>query len=426
MRRVAVTGIGVISPLGNDCEEFFDNLARGRSGIVRLPAPAHVRMPANPASKTAGPISAVRCRSMARAFSPPAAAHAGSGQPVRAGGGRRSRARCRSGVRGHDRQRAGVFIGTGMGGAQTTDEGYFTLYAEGSDRVKPYSVLMAMTNAAASWIGIEYGLTGPNLTYSTACSSSAVAIGEAARRIAGGEVDMMIAGGTEAPLNLWDAGRLGCVEDAGHRRSARSRRIVQAVCQGPDGPGAGRRRRHRGAGRLGACAARGAHIHAELAGYGFCTDASHITRPTVEGQAAAMRRALESAAMQPEDIGYINAHGTATLANDTVETAAIKQVFGARAFRIPVSSTKSMHGHLLGAAGALEFVAAVLALERQVIPPTINLQVPDPECDLDYVPGRPEPGSNSLLRCRTRLRSAAPTPSSFAARSDTMRRSDGP
>jgi 3-oxoacyl-[acyl-carrier-protein] synthase II len=138
--------------------------------------------------------------------------------------------------------------------------------------------------------------------------------------------------------------------------------------------------------------ARGAHIHAELAGYGLCSDASHITRPTVEGQAAAMRRALESAAMQPEDIGYINAHGTATLANDAVETGAVKQVFGARAFRIPVSSTKSMHGHLLGAAGALEFVASVLALERQIIPPTINLDLPDPECDLDYVPGEARAG----------------------------------
>jgi 3-oxoacyl-[acyl-carrier-protein] synthase II len=137
---------------------------------------------------------------------------------------------------------------------------------------------------------------------------------------------------------------------------------------------------------------RGARIHAELVGYGLCTDASHITRPTVEGQAATMRRALESAALQPEDIGYINAHGTATLANDAVETAAIKEVFGAHAFRIPVSSTKSMHGHLLGGAGALEFVAAVLALERRVIPPTINLDVSDPECDLDYVPGKARAG----------------------------------
>ena len=286
-----------------------------------------------------------------------------------------------------DRHRAGVFLGTGMGGALSTDDGYFTLYAEGSERVKPYMVLMAMTNAAASWIGIEYGLTGPNLTYSTACSSSAVAIGEAARRIGAGEVDVMLAGGAEAPLSYgtlvaWDALRTLAIEDP---------RNPAASCK----PFA----KDRTGLVLGEGAAvvvledwqraqdRGARIYAELAGYGLCTDASHITRPTVEGQAAAMRRALESAALQPGDIGYINAHGTATLANDAVETAAIKEVFGARAFRIPVSSTKSMHGHLLGAAGALEFVAAVLALTRHVIPPTINLDVPDPECDLDYVPG---------------------------------------
>jgi 3-oxoacyl-[acyl-carrier-protein] synthase II len=255
---------------------------------------------------------------------------------------------------------------------------------------------MAMNNAPASWIGIEYGLNGPNLTYSSACSSSAVAIGEAARRIVSGDVDMMIAGGTEAPLTYgtltaWDA--LKTLASADPEDPAASCKPFAKDRTGLVlGEGAAvvileewQRAR-----------ARGARIHAELVGYGLCTDASHITRPTVEGQAAAMRRALQSAAMQPEDIGYINAHGTATLANDAVETAAIKQVFDAHAFRVPVSSTKSMHGHLLGAAGALEFSAAVLALERQIIPPTINLHVPDPECDLDYVPGKARAGAELL------------------------------
>jgi 3-oxoacyl-[acyl-carrier-protein] synthase II len=219
-----------------------------------------------------------------------------------------------------------------------------------------------------------------------------VAIGEAARRIAAGDVTVMIAGGSEAPLNYgtltaWDALRTLATAD-------------------PNEPGASCKpfAKDRTGLVLAEGAAifvleewqhaqeRGARIHAEIVGYGLCADATHITRPSVEGQAAAMRRALESAAMQPDEIGYINAHGTATLANDAVETAAIKDVFGARAFRIPVSSTKSMHGHLLGAAGALEFVAAVLALERQIIPPTINLQMPDPECDLDYVPGEARTG----------------------------------
>jgi 3-oxoacyl-[acyl-carrier-protein] synthase II len=415
LRRVAVTGLGVISPLGNDAGEFFANLARGRSGIVRLPAPdlMHGGKPVleNPRTHVGGAVSfdaaslfpAPRLRMLDRASQ---FALAATAQAVRDAG---------MAFDDTDRDRAGVFIGTGMGGAQTTDEGYFTLYGEGSERVKPYSVLMAMNNAAASWIGIEYGLKGPNLTYSTACSSSAVAIGEAARRILCGDVDVMIAGGTEAPLAYgtlvaWDALKTLASEDP---------RDASASCK----PFA----RDRTGLVLGEGAAivvledwqhaqaRGARIYAELTGYGLCTDAAHITRPTVEGQAAAMRKALEAAAMQGGDIGYINAHGTATLANDAVETAAIKQVFGARAFHIPVSSTKSMHGHLLGAAGALEFVAGVLALARQVIPPTINLQVPDPECDLDYVPGKArsgvEPpammsnsfafgGTNAVLICR--------------------------
>lgn len=286
----------------------------------------------------------------------------------------------------HSQRRAGVFIGTSMGGAQTTDDGYFSLYGENSDRVQPYNVLRAMNNAAAAWIGIEYGLCGPNFTYSTACSSSAVAIGEASRRIACGEVDLMIAGGCEAPLTYgtlraWQALKTLASEDT-------------------DGPGASCKpfAKNRTGLVLGEGAAmvvleewqraveRGVIIHAELIGYGLSTDAVHITRPTIDGQAMAMQRALESAAIEAGDIDYINAHGTATLANDAVETAAIKQVFGAHAKRIPVSSTKSMHGHLLGAGGALELLASIFALAHQTLPPTINLKVHDPECDLDYVP----------------------------------------
>jgi 3-oxoacyl-(acyl-carrier-protein) synthase len=284
-----------------------------------------------------------------------------------------------------DRARAGVFVGTGMGGAQTTDEGYHTLYAEGSDRVKPFSVLLAMANAPAAWIALDYQLTGPSLTFSTACSSSAVAIGEAARRIAAGEADVMVAGGAEAPLNFgtlkaWDALRTLATEDA--EDPARS---CKPFAKDRSGLVLGE-----GAAMLvledwERALARGARIRAELAGYGLCTDAGHITRPSVEGQAAAMRLALAGAHMDAGEVGYINAHGTGTQANDAVETAAIKAVFGERAYRIPVSSTKSMHGHLLGAAGALELAACVLALEAGRIPPTINLRVPDPECDLDYV-----------------------------------------
>ncbi|MGZ8274706.1 MAG: beta-ketoacyl-[acyl-carrier-protein] synthase family protein, partial [Burkholderiaceae bacterium] len=392
MRRVAVTGIGVISPLGNDPESFFSNLAGGRSGIVRLAAPTNaaagrpiVELPHKHIGGAAAfdgtsyfPAPKLRMLDRVSQFALVAAAQAIKDSELA--------------LDQMDRQRVGVFLGTGMGGAQTTEDGYYTLYADGSERVKPYTVLLAMTNAAASWIAIEYGLLGPNLTYSTACSSSAVAIGEAARRIAAGDVDVMLAGGSEAPLNYgtlvaWDALKTLATPD-------------------PDDPGASCKpfARDRTGLVLGEGAAmvvleelehaqaRGACVHAEIIGYGLCTDATHITRPSVAGQAAAMRRALDAAAIAPDEIGYINAHGTATLANDAVETAAIKDVFGTQAYRIPVSSTKSMHGHLLGAAGALEFVASVLALERQIIPPTINLHVDDPECDLDYVAGSARSG----------------------------------
>jgi beta-ketoacyl-acyl-carrier-protein synthase II len=378
VRRVAVTGIGVISPLGNDASTFLAALAAGRPGIARLAGKFHERL--------ASPVGAPVAFDAASVFPAPQLrmldrvsqfALAAAAQAIAAAG---------AVLDGLDRRRAGVFVGTGMGGAQTTDESYFTLYSEQSDRLKPFSVLLAMNNAAASWIGIEHELAGPNLTYSTACSSSAVAIGEAARRIASGEADVMIAGGSEAPLNFgtlkaWDALRTLASVDA-HDPSASCKPFARNRSGLVLGEGAAMVvledwQRAQG---------RGAPIVAELAGYGLCTDAAHITRPSVAGQAEAMRLALRAAAMDAAEIGYINAHGTGTQANDSVETAAIKEVFGARAYRIPVSSTKSMHGHLLGAAGALEFAAALLAMRAGVLPPTINLREADPECDLDYVP----------------------------------------
>ncbi|MEO7760708.1 MAG: beta-ketoacyl-[acyl-carrier-protein] synthase family protein [Casimicrobiaceae bacterium] len=383
-RRIAITGLGVISPLGNDVESFFASLVAGRSGIARLPpaldadgtvdlsARAHIGgavLQFDGGALFAAPKLRMLDRVSQFALAATAQAVAASGLSFDS----------------VDRLRAGVHLGTGMGGAQTADDGYHTLYAQRSERVKPYSVLMAMNNAAASWIGIEYGLRGPNLTYSTACSSSAVAIGEAARRITWGECDVMLAGGSEAPLNrgtlvAWDAMKTLAPEDPiDASRSCKPFAKDRAGLVLAEGAAIVVLEEWEHARR------RGAAIHAELTGYGLTTDASHITRPSVDGQASAMKRALDAAGIDATQIGYINAHGTATLANDSVETAAIKRVFGDLAYRIPVSSTKSMHGHLLGAAGALEFVATVLALERGVIPPTINLSIPDPECDLDYV-----------------------------------------
>jgi 3-oxoacyl-(acyl-carrier-protein) synthase len=377
----------VVSPLGNDPDGFFAALCEGRRGVRRLEGGAFDRLGAGvgaPAPFDAAahfPAARVRMLDRVSQFALFAAAQALEGS--------------RGALDAVDRRRAGVFIGTGMGGSETTDEAYHALYAEKSDRLKPFTVLMAMNNAAAAWIGLEYALEGPNLTYSTACSSSAVAIGEAARRVASGEVDVMLAGGAEAPLTFgtlkaWEALRTLAAPD-------------------PQDPGASCRpfSLDRSGLVLGEGAAvvvleewerarsRGAPILAEAVGYGLSTDAAHITRPSVEGQAEAIRRAMAHASLDERDVGYINAHGTGTLANDGVETQAIKAVLGERARSIPVSSTKSMHGHLLGAAGALEYVASVLALTRRTLPPTVNLRVPDPECDLDYVPGKARPAGDA-------------------------------
>ena len=378
MKRVAITGAGIVSALGNDIETFFASLCAGRSGIRRLTSRFPERMTAR--------IGAAVDFDGAAHFPPPKLRMLDRVSQLALAATAQALANSRDALAGLDRARAGVFLGTGLGGAQTTDDGYYTLYGESSDRVKPFSVLMAMNNAAASWIGLDHGLTGPNLTYTTACSSASVAIGEAAKRIARGEADVMLAGGAEAPLNFgtlkaWDALKTLAAEDPDDPAAS-----CKPFAQDRSGLVLGE-----GAAMLvleewGHAVARGAPILGELAGYGLCTDAVHITRPSVEGQARAMALALEDAALSPGDIGYINAHGTGTQANDAVETAAIKQVFGEAARRIPVSSTKSMHAHLLGAAGAVELVAAILAMRRAILPPTINLRRPDPECDLDYVP----------------------------------------
>ena len=391
MKRVAVSGLGVISPLGNDAATFFGALVQGRSGIRRLEGPHAERLGCRiggTAEFDGGahfPAAKLRMLDRVSQF-----ALAAAMQAV---------ADARLDFSAIDKSRAGVFVGTGMGGAQSTDDGYHTLYAEGSDRVKPFTVLMAMVNAPASWIGLEFGLSGPNLTYSTACSSSAVAIGEAARRIASGELDIAIAGGAEAPLNFgtvkaWEALKALATEDKDDP-SASCKPFAKDRSGLVLGEGAAmvilESEEH--------LQRRGGRAHGAVIGYGLTTDAGHITRPAVEGQRDAMARALEDSGIAVDEIGYVNAHGTGTTANDPVETAALKAVLGDHARRIPVSSTKSMHGHLLGAAGALEFVAALLALEKAIAPPTMNLRVPDPECDLDYaaLAARPIPGARAAL-----------------------------
>lgn len=383
-RRVAITGLGVVAPLGNSVDELFGQLAAGRSAIRGLTSPRSERLqsPIGAAADFDGAahFTSVRLRLLDRVSQ---LALVAAGQAI---------GDARLDFATEARERCGVSVGTSMGGVESTDEGYYTLYGECSERIQPFSVLAAMTNAPAAWIGIDYGLSGPNLTYSTACSSSAVAVGEAARRIRCGDVDVMLAGGAEAPLTFgvlraWEAMRTLAAVDP-HDPSASCRPFARTRTGLVLGEGAAfvvlEEWEH--------ALARGAVVHAELSGYGLTSDVVHITRPTVDGQANAMRAALRSAGLGAESIHYINAHGTATLHNDATETAAIKQVFGARAYSIPVSSTKSMHGHLLGAAGALEFVIAVAGLERGIVPPTMHINAPDPECDLDYVANQARSG----------------------------------
>ncbi|MEO6234879.1 MAG: beta-ketoacyl-[acyl-carrier-protein] synthase family protein [Thermomonas sp.] len=376
-RRVAVTGIGIVSPLGNDEATFFDAVKAGHSGIRRLQAPFAARLsnritaPVDFDGSAHFPPPKLRMLDRFSQFALVAAQQAMTDAGLH--------------LSAEQRLRTGVFIGTGNGGSHIIDDGYQSLYAQDATRLPPFTVLTAMQNAAAAWIGIEHGLSGPNMTWSTACSSSAVAIGEAWRRIRDGEADVILAGGSEAPLNFgtlkaWEALRTMASEDSidpatSCKPFARDRTGIvlgegSAILVLEDWEHA---------------LARGARIRGEILGYGLSTDSEHITRPTVAGQARTMQLALESAGLQADAIAHINAHGTGTLANDATETAAIKQVFGARAYDIPISATKAMHGHLLGAGAAVELVATLLALEQGVLPPTINLVQRDPECDLDYV-----------------------------------------
>ena len=378
MRRVAVTGIGVVSPLGSGAAQVYLNAHAGRSGIHRLEAPFAHRLVA--------PLAATAAFDGADHFEPPKLRMLDRVSQFALVAANQALDTARIDLRQTDRSRVGVFVGTGMGGSLSIDDGYQSLYGDGSDRVKPFTVLMGMHNAPAAWIGIEHDLRGPNLTYSTACSSSAVAIGEAWLRIAGGSIDLGLAGGAEAPLSF---GSMKAWE-ALHTLASIDANDPSASCK-PFSKNRSGMVLGEGAAMLVLepwehAIARGATIHGEVLGYGLATDAGHITRPSVEGQATAMRAALQSAALAPSAIDAINAHGTGTLANDGVETAAIKAVFAERAPHIPISATKAMHGHLLGAAGALECVLSLLAMQHRVALPTMHLTAADPECDLDYVP----------------------------------------
>ncbi len=279
------------------------------------------------------------------------------------------------------RESAAIITGSCMGGRFTEEVGYWELFHHGRHRVHPLTIPLGMSNAGASHISMEYGLHGPAYTISTACSSSAHAIGNALWMVRSGAAPLAIAGGSEAPLFLgglkaWEAMRVVSPDTCRPFSANRSGMIL--------GEGAAMMVLE----PLERALARGAKPLAEIVGFGMSADACHVTQPSAEGAVRAIRSALRDGGLAPEQVGYINAHGTATEANDRMEAAAIHAVFGSRATALPVSSTKSMHGHTLGAAGAIEAVAAALALGNGILPPTMNFAEPDPECELDVIPNQ--------------------------------------
>jgi nodulation protein E len=276
---------------------------------------------------------------------------------------------------------AAVVLGTGTGGQLTQDSGFEDLYLRARNRVHPLIIPRTMTNAGTSQVSMELGVTGPCFTISTACSSANHAIGLAFQMLRRGDIELAVTGGSEAPFGLgllkaWEAMRVIAPD------------TCRPFCKDRHGLILGEGGAVLVLEPLDVAKARGAKIYAEVIGFGMTSDAHHLTQPTVDGPVRAIRQALRDAKLAPEQVGYINAHGTATSGNDPTETRAIRQVFGGHADKLAVSSTKSMHGHALGAAGAIEAAATILALREGILPPTANFTEPDPECDLDYIPNQ--------------------------------------
>lgn len=380
MRRVVITGIGVFASTGKNTGDFFDTLVHARSAIRRIrqfdPTPLTVQIAAEiPDYEPTDYFPAKRLDLLDRfsQFGLLAATEAMESSGVQ--------------LRDEERPRFGVVAGSGMGGASTFDTGYFNLYAKQATRLHPFTIPKIMHNAATSQICMEFGAQGPSLTTATACSSSGHAIGEAFHMIKFDMADLMLAGGSEAPITFgmirsWESVRVLAI---GNGDPSRACRPFSADREGlVMGEGAAMILLE----ELEHAKQRGARIYAEISGYGLSSDASHITQLSIDGPARAVRMALAEAQVNPAEVDYINAHGTGTRLNDATETQVIKEVFGDHARRLAISSTKSMHGHTMGATGAIEMVATIQAVDRGVIPPTANYTQPDPECDLDYVPNQ--------------------------------------
>jgi nodulation protein E len=372
LRRVAVTGIGVISALGKDRPSFWRALAAGESGIraMELVPPGTVRFP-NAAE--------ARDYCVADHFDEKEVVLLDRFAQFAAVAAREAVADAGIEWTAELRERAAIITGSATGGQSSEDDSFRDYYERKQTRFSPFAIPKAMSNAGASRISYEQGVTGPVYTVSTACSSANHAIGQAFRMVRDGSVEIAIAGGSEAPfspgfLKAWEGMRVVSPDTCRPFSCERKGLIL--------GEGAGMLLLE----PLERAQARGAYIYGEIAGFGMSSDAHHLTQPLAEGAARAMRDALRDAGAAPDAIGYINAHGTGTMANDPTETGAVRAVFGGHASKLLVSSTKSMHGHALGAAGAIEAAATLLALSHGLIPPTANFLGPDPACDLDVVP----------------------------------------
>jgi 3-oxoacyl-[acyl-carrier-protein] synthase II len=384
MKRIVVTGIGAVTPIGDTVDATWDSMMHGRGGIGRItrfdPSPYESQMAGE--VKDFDPTKYMDRKDARRTDRFAQFAVAAASQALTDGKVDVAK----------EPERIGVSIATGVGGLETLVEQVLLMEKRGPSRLSPFLVPMLMANAGSAQVSMQFGLKGPNLTHVSACASSAHAIGECAAIIDRGQADVMVAGGAEAAVLPLAIGAFSTMH-AMSRRNDDPEHASRPFDKDRDGftlseGGAAvilEEREH--------ALARGAHVYGELVGYGATADAYHITSPSPEGEgnARSMQMALAGAKLQPTDVDYINAHGTSTQPNDREETAAIKSVFGAHAYKLLVSSTKSMTGHLLGAAGALEAIACLLALRDGCIPPTINYTTPDPALDLDYVPNTPRP-----------------------------------
>ncbi len=382
MRRVVVTGMGVVSPLGVGIEAFWDGLVHGRSGVRRItrfdpsPYPSQIagEIPDFDASAYLPRRDIVRTDVFIH-YALICAQAALSDSGVKIDG---------------QNDRVGVSIGTGMGGIPLLLSSWETLRREGMAGVSAYALPGSLPNMAAGWVSMRTGARGPLFSPTTACAASTQALGDAFRTIQRGDADVMLAGGTDSLIHPLVIAGFSAI------RALSTRNDAPALASRPFDKDRDGFVLAEGAGVLvlevlESARARGARVHAEVLGYGISADAHHPTASSSEGPARAMRLALADARLAPEAVEYINAHGTSTALNDQHETDAIKAVFGSHARRLAVSSIKSMTGHLVGAAGAVEAIATTLALERGVLPPTINYTTPDPACDLDYVPNQARP-----------------------------------